>query len=373
MYLDHHVVKVVVVEHGEIVWSATAQLDADRTSGDSAPIAAALGELLDGIPKYSWPKLRVDTAIGTPWSRVKLVKGIPSVRHRKEVIAMLRLNTSRFVASPRPVVITGASAVSAGQYHVGVAEVGVIGAITGAICDHNMRVGQIVPAESIDSDALSAPPTDEVSSAGMRTTGEAIAVQVATGHVASQLALRAKDNPAITLADVSGGRIAAAVTMLLLAIGAYFAAQGYIDGARLARNRTELRSMQVLSDSGAHEEAELGRISRDLASAAKFSRHRGSTALLLGAITQALPAEATVTTMRIDTANVDLVVLSPRTAAVVDAMSDVANIVAPTIIGPVSREMVGAHELERATLRLHMLPDYGHAKTAFEPQRDTSQ
>ncbi len=373
MYLDHNVINVIVVEHGEVVWSATAQLDADRTSGDSAPIAAALGELLDGIPKYRWPKLRVDTAIGTPWSRVKLVKGIPSVRHRKEVIAMLRLNTSRFVASPRPVVITGASAVSAGQYHVGVAEVGVIGAITGAICDHNLRAGPLVPAESIDPGVLSALAADEVGSTGMRTAGEAIAVQVAMGHVPRQLALCAKDNPAITIPDVSRTRIVAATAILLIAIGTYFAAQGYVDGARLARNRTELRSMQMLSDSGSHEKAELGRISRDLASAANFSRHRVSTALLLGAITQALPAEATVTTMRIDTANVDLVVLSPRTAAVVDAMSEVANIVAPTIIGPVSREMVGARELERATLRLHMLPDYGHAKTAFEPQRDTSQ
>jgi hypothetical protein len=369
VYVDHHAINVVIVEHGEIIWSATAQLNAYHRVGDSAHMATALGGLLDGMPKYRWPKLRIDVAIGAPWSRVKLVRGVPSVRHHKEVIAMLRLNTSRFVASPRPVVITGASAASANEYRVGVAEVGVISAITGEICNRKLRIGQIIPAESIELEESSVRSSDD----GIGETGEAIAAQVAMGHVPSQLALRVKDNPAITLPDVSRSRIAAAAAVLFITIGIHFAAQGYIDGVLLARNRTALRRMLILSDSGSQEKAELGRISRDLANAAKFSHRRISTALLLGAITQALPSEATVTTLRIDTANVDLVVLSPRTAAVVDAMSEVASIVAPTIIGPVSREMVGAHEMERATLRLHMLPDYSHAKSDFEPRRDESQ
>ena len=373
MYVDHRAINVVVVEHGETIWSAAAQLDADCRAGDSTHIATALGALLDGMPKCRWPKLRVDVAIGTPWSRVKLVKGIPSLRRHKEVVAMLRLNASRFVASPRPAIITGASAVSTSEYHVGIAEVGLVGAITGELSNRNLRIGQIVPAESIQLEEFAAQPIVGAEHVGNTPAGEAIAAQLAMGRAPEGLALRARDNPTLTRPEASRKRVAAAAVALLAAIVSYPVVRDYTDHTTLERSRAALRSMRLLSDSGSQEQAELGRISRDLASAARFSRHRVSTALLLGAITQALPAEATVTTLRIDTANVDMVVLSPRTAAVVDAMSEVANITAPTIMGPVSREIVGARELERATLRLHMLPDYGHAKSDFEPKRDEDQ
>ncbi len=113
-------------------------------------------------------------------------------------------------------------------------------------------------------------------------------------------------------------RLAAGI--LVAAALAYFGSQWNIERSNVARDRATIRGIAMVSDSVAREDADLGRLNRDLVTTTSFSHRRISTALLLGAITQALPAEAAITTLRIDTTTVDIVTLSPRTAAVVDAL-----------------------------------------------------
>lgn len=369
MYIGQHDVSVALVERGETVWSAAAPITPDHNMSDRARIASALAPLLDRVPRSRWPVLRVDTALGPPWGRIKLVKGVPPVTRHGELVSMLRLNAGRFIASLRPIVITGASVVSSGEARVGLADRSAVDAVTHEILSRKLRIGRIVPMASLelaDNSRNSTPGTNDVDEISARET---VAARVAGSRGAMPLGLRPRDNPAAAVPDVSRRRIAIAGTGLAAAILIYIGGQVTVERVTLARSAVAVSGMAIVSDSGIREVTELRRIDRDLATAANFSLHRVSTALLLGAITQALPAGAAITTLRIDTASVDIVALSPRTAAVVDALSDVPNVVAPTIIGPISRETVGSRELERATIRLRIVPDYIRAKTRFEVER----
>lgn len=349
------------------MWSATAPLDTDQEM--SANITSALGGLLDSIPKKGWPAMRVKTAVDLPWGRVKLVRGVPSVRRHGELIALLRLNTSRFVASSRPVIITGANVTSPGEACIGIVDLSVVQAITTAIMSRKLCVGQIVPVAGLEADR-NIPTSSEMSASAGAGASEVIATRIAGTRRVVPLALRARDNPAALVPDASRRRVATAAIFFAAALLVYFGNQLRIERSDLTQARNSIRRLAVWSDSGIREDAELGHLAHDLATATNFSRHRVSAALLLGAITQALPADAAITTLRIDTASVDIVALSPRTADVVDALSDVPEVATPTIIGPVSRETVGTQELERATIRLRISPDYNRGKIRFAVERD---
>ncbi len=373
VYIGQCDIAVAVVERGEMIWSATAPLSVDHHTSDHGRVASALGLLLDRIPQSRLPALVVNTAIGAPWARVKLLKGVPLVSRHSELVSLLRLNTSRFVASSRPIIITGALTTSSGDVHVGVADRRIVDAITNEITSRKLRMGRVVPATSINLGGTSPGSAGKASIVSELSHGETIAVGVATARGLMPLGLPARDNPAAAIPDISRNRVTVASVVLVAVTLLYLGSQLNIERVTLARGVAAARRMAAVSDSGIREEAELRRLNRDLGNAANFSRRRVSTTLLLGAITQALPAEAAITTLRIDTANVDLVALSPRTAAVVDALSDVPNVASPTIIGPVSRETIGPRELERATIRLRIVPDYDRDKTSFAVDRGTDR
>lgn len=363
-------ITIVIVERRRVVWSASAQVEAEPGTTAVQRVISSAGSLLDRLPKGTWPAMRVVTALGAPWSRTKLLNGVPAVHRRRELVSMLRLNTSRFVASTRPVIITGANVISAGEVQIGIADLSMVEALTRVIADHGLRVGSIIPTAALQSsDDASGSPVDE-SDAVDHAAGVAIASRAANTWRSSKLGLHARDNPAAVIPDASRGRVALAAGILAAVGLAYFGSQWDIERGNVARDRAAIHGIAMASDSVAREDADLGRLSRDLVTTTSFSRRRVSTALLLGAITQALPAEAAITTLRIDTTTVDIVTLSPRTAGVVDALADVSALAAPTIIGPVSRETVGQRELERATIRLHIVPDFNRGKARFEVERD---
>lgn len=373
VYVDAHAVTVMCVEGGATVWSESVLLPAGSQRGDYTGIAVTLGSILDRIPKRRWPATRVETAVAAPWARVKVLHGVPTIARHRELVAMLRLNTTRFVAASRPITISGAVTTSGGDVRVGIVDRGVVDAVTRAIADRKFRLGRIVPAMSLESDSISLDSRHDTDAVRDGAGRESIASLVATARGSMKLGLAARDNPAATLRDVSSTRLGAAVLALAGAVLVYFGGQLNGDRISLTRDRAAIDSIATVSDSGVHEQAYLTRLGADLARAADFSRRRVATSLLIGEITRALPLEAAITTLRIDTSNVDIVVLSPRTAAVVDAVSDLPDVESPAIIGPVSRETVGPKEFERATIRLRISPDYNRDKTAFEVARENDR
>jgi hypothetical protein len=369
LHIGRHEITAVIVERGKVIWSAASPLDAEPGTNAISCIASSLDVLLGRLPNDRWPALRVTTALGSPWGRVKLIKGVPAVS-RRELLSMIRLNTNRFVASSQPVIVTGAITVSDGEVCIGIADLSLVEAVTRAIVDHKLRVGRIMPAAAIKLTEDPSGSRDDGSDSAGYATGVAIAARAAGANRSLELGLRPRDNSAAVLPDTSRRRVMLAVRFLVATLVAYFGSQLNTERGNVMHDRVAIHSIAMVSDSVAREDADLGRLNRDLLTTTSFARRRISTALLLEAITQALPAEAAITTLRIDTTTVDLVTLSPRTADVIDALADVPSLATPTIIGPVSRETVGPRELERATIRLHIVPDFNLGKTRFEVERE---
>jgi hypothetical protein len=92
-------------------------------------------------------------------------------------------------------------------------------------------------------------------------------------------------------------------------------------------------------------------MSEALAEVAAFDASRRSPTLILSQLTRALPENAALVTVRLDTAGGTMVILAPRAAAALAALDRVAAVIAPEIIGPVTKEMAGTRELERATMQ----------------------
>lgn len=370
--VDDSDVTVALVERGRILWFAVAPLGQNAACDNASEMERVLYTLLDDVPIAGWPRPRANAGVGGPMGRVKHVRGLPPVQKRRDLLAMLRLSSARFVATPNRVVITGARVLGPGEADVGIIDHAVIDAVTNAVQRAGLRVGRIVPTAGLT--VVAAPRefhdgfVDDESTADILATR--VAKRVAMLGSSELLALGWRDNPAIIRRDVSVARVTLAAAMLAIAIVASVAGHVSIARAAIERDRMADRRIAAVADTAAAEARELGRISRDLATVASFSIRRVSASLILGGITDALPAEAALTMVRMDTAGVDVVTLSPRTAAVTDALGDVPEITNPSIIGPVSRETIGAHELERATIRMRMLPDRARAKSEFTPQRD---
>lgn len=101
---------------------------------------------------------------------------------------------------------------------------------------------------------------------------------------------------------------------------------------------------------------DLGRVTAALDQVSAFERDRISATLLLHTLTAALPQGSALVTVRIDSTAGTLVALAPRAGAVVTALEHADGIIAPEIIGPVTREAVGSGELERVTIRFRIDP-----------------
>lgn len=376
--VDDRDVTVVLVERGEIIWSSVAPAGQNASWNSASDMELGLGALLDRVPVVGWPRPRANVGAAGSLGRVKHVRGLPPVRKRRDLIALLRLSSARFVATPNPVVITGARVLGPGEADVGIVDRALVEAVTNAIQRAGLRVGRVVPTACLTVDAASPECHDECRDEQIPAEqwdthlATRVATRVATLGSSELLALSWRDNSAIIRSDVSVARLTLAAAILVIAIVVSIA--GHVSRAHAAIEHDRLADRRIIAvaDTAAAEARELGRISRDLATVASFSSHRVSASLILGGITEALPAEAALTTVRMDTTGVDVVTLSPRTAAVTDALGDVPEITIPSIIGPVSRETIGAHELERATIRMRLLPDRSRGKTTFTIERDDS-
>ena len=95
-------------------------------------------------------------------------------------------------------------------------------------------------------------------------------------------------------------------------------------------------------------------MSEALAQVATFDASRRSVTLILAQLERALPENAALVTVRLDTAGGTMVILAPRAAAALAALDSVPAVVAPVIIGPVTKEMAGTRELERATIQFRL-------------------
>jgi len=112
-----------------------------------------------------------------------------------------------------------------------------------------------------------------------------------------------------------------------------------------------LAALRASQTEVARAQGELRRVATTLDRVERFREQRGKITMLIGAISEALPESTALVTLRLDTLEGNFVALTPHAADILSQLADVPDIVQPKIVGSLTKETMGAVQLERATVR----------------------
>lgn len=392
-------VRAVALRAGRIVAATEAEV------GPADSLSAAVAELLAGAPLPRFPRPRVVVALGPSLAQTRRIAGLPALEDERMLAQVVREGAGKFfLRNGVPLATTGVRIVEPGTVWAAALDQRAVGAVEAGCRAAGLRVHRFVPAVAVLGRALA----DE--HVLWPDAGAVAEVWLAGGELQSVRRLSAAHAPAAPppavlpalarlgegawrFADAYGAaslpeyepmvlRPAGAETgdvprwRLALAGGALAAAVACAAvapalRAMQAEDRAAARIAEVQDRRRAASgtESELERITGALAEAAAFSAGSYSPTLLLADLTAALPSGTALVAFRADTAAGSVVALAPRAAAVVQPVEKVPGIVAPEIVGPVTREVLAGRDLERVTIRFGIDATRRAAVTAGEGAR----
>jgi hypothetical protein len=146
-------------------------------------------------------------------------------------------------------------------------------------------------------------------------------------------------------------RTGIAAGVAALALGATLVSPGLAARRDAARADSRLRAAESQSASAATAYREAAAASKLIVAIDRIEHERRSMTFAIAALTRAIPEAAFLTDLRLDDAGGTLVVIAPRTAAVVAALATFRDIAGPTLVGAVVPQAVNDATLERATIR----------------------
>ena len=380
-------VRAIVVRRGRIVWTREAPL----AMGEDR--AAGLAQLLAAIPVRRWPRTRVNVAVGPAYVHTKRIVGLPAVADRSVLARILSESHGRFflrngiplaisevdvdpaggvwaAAFERPLIEDLADACRATRLPLGVVAPTVT-VLSRALKDERIgwsdeqvavtietHAGRVVSLrrsvthpEPIESAPVPVPPLAALGASAL-DFADAYGAALADARDASILRLRRRP----TEEALPAWRLTAASAALVIALIAAFAMPVLALRRESSRAAATLAALAKPRREAEAVAAELRRISTTLNGLAAFGRTRRSATLLLAGVTRSLPEGTALAMVRLDTTTVTLVVLAPRATAVLAALERWYEVTAPTIVGPVTKEIAAGHEVERATIRFTLRP-----------------
>ncbi|HXT18651.1 MAG TPA: hypothetical protein VN706_23695, partial [Gemmatimonadaceae bacterium] len=141
-------------------------------------------------------------------------------------------------------------------------------------------------------------------------------------------------------------------SVCLAAAGLFaLAGRGY-RAERFARHaRVELARAEDRRSALARDQAELRRITQTLARIEAFRGERGRVSSVLGELSEAIPESTAVLTFHVDSVDGSFAAIAAQVADVLPELQGMSEIVAPRIVGSVTREVIGGVRVERASFR----------------------
>lgn len=367
LYVGAEWIGVTVVRGSEVEWSLLESVG-PNTALDAA-ITPMLEKSLTSL-RVRWPRPRVWIAIDTPQSRMKTVRGLPTVADTRVMTQLLAATPDRFfVGSPGGVVVAKARIVAPGVVESAAFDIAMLEAIQRGCLNAGLEVvlygpaTVAIPGEPDDAKEDDVP-TALIAARGVTQLlpGDPLTVQRRWIDTGTPLRRRSRLAAAGVAASLTLG--VALATPAILALRASRTARHVI--ATLAPARAKALSA----------ERDVASMTAALTTVRLFETGRTSKTLLLAQLTQTLPSTAVITSLTVDTAATTAVVLAPHAADVVHAIEEMLGATHVEMIGPVTREFVTATsppspggnlpptEMERVTVRFRLAPE---GATAREP------
>lgn len=364
-------------------------------------------------PAARWLRPKVVVAVGSSAVQVKRLTGLPPLTDAASLEAVVREGAGRFfLKNGVPLVTTAVRVVEPGTVWAAAFEASVIDEIERACAATDLRLQAIVPAAAALAFAVEPPAaasgerivpmvwtdgdvrmevtfsegrieslrrlpsehsSDRHCTGGIAGSGPALAealhklgersLTFADAYGATRTAGRLGRNEPLVLRAGSGAggspllsepsrsRLVAAVSAFLVASACAVAGPPLIATRSTHAARARLTSMAKQVAQAESRETELSRVSRALAEVARFQGSRRSTTALLADLTRALPKEAALVALDVDSVGGTIVALGARASQITAALEKVKEIASPEIVGPVTRERAGNREVERLTVR----------------------
>ena len=375
-------VRAVCVRDSALLWAREVPL----ADGDSIEIAT--GRLLDTMTLPRWPRARVVVAVGPRHAQTKRLTGLPELRDPRALARVVSEGTSRFfLRNGVPLATSGVRRTGPGEGWATAIEEPVMCDVASVCRRRGLSLVGFVPTVAVIGRALTGDRLvwEDGDVAAELTLKSGVLEQIrriptgyesGAGHVATApLASLGVDGwryadaygAAVTRTDdttllrpgvvagsdvpVPGWRLTVASAALVATFGAATAAPG-LAGARSAReSRAEIAAAAPARGATARTENELRSVTTRLTELGAFAVDRRSATRFMAQLTEALPADVQLVTVRLDSAGGNLVALAARAAQVVTQLETLDDVDAPEVVGPVTREQVAGREKERVTVR----------------------
>jgi hypothetical protein len=381
-------IRAVGVRAAKVEWA----IHAERTPSED--LAAQIVRLLRRAKLPKWPRPNVMAAIGPSASQTKLLTGLPAISDASALRAIVRENVPRFfLRNGIPLVLGGVQMEGPGSLWATALEAPVVQNIEAACGTLGLRVrliatsvvaltrgledqrvewrdGDVRTELTIGNHRLRAtrrlPAGGEAESHGadepvlvpeLRALGTE-AWMYADAYGATQLsgeealALRSGSGELDAKAAHREVRVAAAALVIALAVAVVTPISAFT--LRASRISRELAAIAPRARQAEQAEVDLWRISQALGEVAIFDGSRRSPTQFLAQLTHALPERSVLVTARLDSLGGAVVVLAPHAASTLASLDSLAGIAAPQIVGPVTKEVLGSRELERATVQFRL-------------------
>jgi len=365
-----------------------------RTRGPDTSLVDALTALLADCPRRRWYPLTVSAALGPAVSQVKCLTELPPLNDARAIGAVVRENTSRFfLKNGVPLLVSRPHIESADRVWVAALDTPVVVDVATACQRAGMRLRTVVPTALALRHAIRGKSIRWVDGdVGLDITyGEKAPISIRRVPVAND------ETPVPVLVEILAN-LAGKAPRVLDAAGAALSRRGesavapgdvVMRGAIPVRSRTitaavafgitvvlalaapELVAIAVqrraradiaLVERHAHaaraDEVKLARTTAALRDLADFANSRRSMTLLLAEITRSLADSTALVAFQVDSSGLGSVVaVASHAALVVDAVERTPGLASPQIVGPVTRESMGGHAVERVTVRFQVVGD----------------
>jgi hypothetical protein len=335
MAIERDHLRAVAVRGTRVLWAVDAALG-------ETPLGAALAGFFAELPLGRLQRPRVTVALDAAFAQTKRLVGLPALGDERVLARTVHEHAARFfLKNGVPLVTTSVRLDADGRPWAAALQKPVVDTIVIACRRSRLRLYGIVPAADIARSAAN----------GLAPLGsDASRFTVAYGAAVTSGALTWRAG-SIVEGDVPRGRLAMAAGVTAVSLAMAVLAPGL--SARVAEHRAiaHLASIAAPAYAAQRVARDLGLVTQALGEVGAFDRARRPATVLLASLARALPEGAALLALHVDSAGGSVVALSPRAGAVLTGLERVSGVVAPEIGGPVTREVVGGRELERATVR----------------------
>jgi len=373
-------IRAVLVRRGAVQWHSSESFAGVGALGN------ALRTVLSRAPRRPMGT-RVTIVISPMWVQVKSLSGVPSIKPARLASQLVRENQQAFFLwKGTPALIADVQRLKTGAAWGAAFDREVIDELTQSFRGARMTIGCVAPAvvaivaalpnelvqwtdgddrlelegdagglrrlERISHDATQ--PTAALPAALARLGDDAwrfldaYGAAVAPGQLPLAWRVQSDEDRSRVWARVRFVAMASA-----LAAAAIFAAVGPGWRARsfgLAADR-ELAQSRGVQIELARNESELRRVTQMLNRLESFRAERGKVTRILGQLAQSIPDSTAMLTFRVDSVEGAFTAIAPHVADVLPELESVDDIVAPRIVGSVTREVFSGVRVERATFR----------------------